>query len=719
MDAAPEERLESVSGDGMPERTSEARLDVIKQELAQIISDAEADIWERRLHAEETRYCIWANQNTDGKKHHTKTVKAFPFDGASDARIRTADEIIKDRVRLKVAAASRFTPRAVGVESGDNQYGAKITALLRWIIKNRMRTEYRREIKKVADWQEADSPAIAVLGAFWHTEWALETKTVTVEELAGVMGELGEERGLDPAETLQAIGSFTTALMMPEMDADSAALVLMFIPEVSVARAKKIVKALRDEGKAEFPIPRLREQRPRIAAYRLFEDIWFPSCVGDIQEARMIVTREWMTRTKVEERILSMKWDKRFVEEVLEHPAKSFQPDYYRDLTTGTIMRGEYDRRDQYEILTAYYRATNEDGVPGIFMINFHCEAKIPAGPERILPYAHGKYPFTVFSGEITTSRFWDARGVPELVSTDQDAEKLLHDSSQDRTQLGTVPPIRVPLNRPPNLQLLIKPLGQIPGRANDYEWFPPPVNDGSNDNQQAAIKRRIDSYWARASKDSDPLRVQIAQQDLVDDFLDSLTETMTQVLQLCQQYMSDADLARVLNDRNLPMIRSNEEIQGAFDLILSFDSRDMDMEWLKKKLEIYKELISMDVNATLRKDKLVAWIAKDVDPWMAEDVVESLETSSAREIDDEQMSFAKIAAGVEPPMMENGQNFNLRLQWLQRQVQANPDSVRLMPAVSQEILKKRIEHFQFMVQQQQNAMIGRLGAAPVLGEQA
>jgi hypothetical protein len=144
-----------------------------------------------------------------------------------------------------------------------------------------------------------------------------------------------------------------------------------------------------------------------------------------------------------------------------------------------------------------------------------------------------------------------------------------------------------------------------------------------------------------------------------------------------------------------------------------------MDMDWLKKKIEMYKDLRAIDVNATINSAKLVAWLAKDLDPWMAEDIVESLETSSQREVDDEQMNFAKIAAGVEPPMLPEGQNFGLRLKWIQGQVQANPDSIRTMPPMSQEIMKKRIDHLQFMVQQQSNAIIGRVGAAPLLGEQA
>ena len=81
-------------------------------------------------------------------------------------------------------------------------------------------------------------------------------------------------------------------------------------------------------------------------------------------------------------------------------------------------------------------------------------------------------------------------------------------------------------------------------------------------------------------------------------------------------------------------------------------------------------------------------------------------------------MNFAKIAAGVEPPMLEEGQNHQLRLQTLQQIGEKNPAAMERMEQDSQAILEARMKHLGFMVQQGQNAETGRVGAQPALSKE-
>jgi hypothetical protein len=66
-----------------------------------------------------------------------------------------------------------------------------------------------------------------------------------------------------------------------------------------------VVKELRENGKAEFPAPYVRVNQPSICAYRLFEDIFLPANTTDLQRARCIFLREWLTEAELKEREMS------------------------------------------------------------------------------------------------------------------------------------------------------------------------------------------------------------------------------------------------------------------------------------------------------------------------------------------------------------------------------------------------------------------------------
>ena len=103
----------------------------------------------------------------------------------------------------------------------------------------------------------------------------------------------------------------------------------------------------------------------------------------------------------------------------------------------------------------------------------------------------------------------------------------------------------------------------------------------------------------------------------------------------------------------------------------------------------------------------------------LANRLTRPVETANQSEIDDETVNFAKIASGVEPPMMEDGQNYALRRQTLLDIGQKNPEAFRALTPQSWAILEARLKHFDGMLEQQKNAVIGRTMAAPALPEVA
>jgi hypothetical protein len=113
----------------------------------------------------------------------------------------------------------------------------------------------------------------------------------------------------------------------------------------------------------------------------------------------------------------------------------------------------------------------------------------------------------------------------------------------------------------------------------------------------------------------------------------------------------------------------------------------------------------------------LIRYMMAALDQNLADILVQDIGAATAAEQEDEQTAFAKIAAGTEPPLKEGGQNAQVRLQTLQTIIQSNPAVQQRYQSdeIFRSMIDARAQAFQFQLQQQQNAVIGRVGAQPAL----
>jgi hypothetical protein len=186
----------------------------------------------------------------------------------------------------------------------------------------------------------------------------------------------------------------------------------------------------------------------------------------------------------------------------------------------------------------------------------------------------------------------------------------------------------------------------------------------------------------------------------------------------LAQQYMSPDEVARVTGNPALELAASGADIRGRYDVTAEFDARLLDNEALGAKLDyLAKVLVPLDSFGVIDRAGLVKYMMQAVDPNLAGILVRDIGEATQAEIEDEQMEFAKIAAGTEPQLKEGGQNAEVRLQTLQQIIQMNPavQARYQQDEIFQKMLNARMQAFQFQLQQQQNAIIGRIGAQPAL----
>jgi len=703
--------------DGGAASVDQTELRKFKAELNHLARSAGYNINERRAAAEETRFCLWTGQSVDGRKHADAQdgKPAFPFEGASDARLRLADMIINERVMIKCAAALRNKPTVQGLELNNAGLGHKLGTVLNWMLANKLGADYVRELLRLASYEESDSPACAVLGVWWDQEPALESKTLTLQDLATL---LVQTYGLDP----QAVAALEAQLYNPAKDRETADALQQVIEHLTPKRARTMVKELRTDGKAEYPSPYLRRDQPMIAAYRLMEDVFVPLNTSHPKRARCWFLREWLTETELRTRIVTHRYGEDFVDAALTHEGMTGFPIYRRgpagDLQPYLVQETMDDRRGLYEIFTVLYTAVNADNIPAIYYLAFHNEVDEPAHDRRRLEFLHGEYPFTWFGREFITQRLMDSRGVPELVATEQFSQKLLTDSFNDHVSLATVPPIKVPANRG-KLKLVIGPLKKIEEkRPGEIEFMNPPPYPQANQVAFAQSEKRINEYFGRLAANVPPTLSQLHMQHMVTVFLASLTEALTQMLQLCQQFIGDEELALITGDDGVPIARDRAEIQGKFRVELSFDARHLDMEYLKTISDVIKNLIvPLDTQNTVMRDQLIRWLFTAINPFLASKTLAPAQQATQNEQEDEKRNAALILGNYEPPMVAEGQNFQIRLETLLTKAESDPEYLQKMSPVAQEIFKARVTQLYHQVQQQQNAQTGRAVGQPVFGD--
>ena len=91
------------------------------------------------------------------------------------------------------------------------------------------------------------------------------------------------------------------------------------------------------------------------------------------------------------------------------------------NVLTTNVWRG----RNMIEIVYAYARQINEEGIPAIYYTAFSPQVgNNVCGKHEILDYYHGKYPFVGFRREWIRRAIMESRGIPEVSRTDQDEVK-------------------------------------------------------------------------------------------------------------------------------------------------------------------------------------------------------------------------------------------------------------------------------------------------------
>jgi len=655
------------------------------------------------------RFSRWPGQTDDGKKHSENRPEgspAWPFEGASDVRNRLIDSSCNELTNLLVSAFEKADIRANPNELNDAVVSSVATTLLRWVRDAKMPQQLRKEAELGAQYAMQYGWSAFFVG--WQQHISKRTQPISLEEIMQMAQQTGSQTLMELPQLI---------MNAPE---EAAAILDAAIPDLGVSEAKRMVKELGATGNTSYDQEYVSRNLPEIVALKPWDEIIFPPEVADLQRARVIFRRTWMSEVELREKITTEGWNPDWVERALQQLGKS-STFYNINLlpTTTMLVYNGINYNNMVEVVYCYTKQI-DGNAPAIFYTvicpqaasNRKEDTASWAKHER-LDYAHGEYPFVEFRREQLRRAIVDTRGIPELSSTDQDEIKAQHDSIRDHTAFSTLPPIKV-----------VKRIGSInkvgPGvslpvtNMNDYTFMEPPAREPTVAfNLINRVEANHAAYFGTANEAVPPIKTQLAQQSLVNSWLTAWRAVFRQMFSLCCQYMSPDEIYKITGAQ-LP--QNISAIHDEFDINVRFDVMNMDKEYVAQKIQFLSQIAQMDAGGVLNRNRLTEMMIQAIAPEMAQELVMNQAQASQKMYKDVQTDIGMMLLGNEALYQENDPAAQMKLQYSQQILQQNPKAQQALQSDPnfQQLFQNYVKSLQMSIMQQQNAQIGRIGVSPI-----
>jgi hypothetical protein len=610
-------------------------------------------------------------------------------------------------------------PGVMGITGLDSEQAGLLDDLLTWEFRNGIGSAWRVELERLANYVLGDNPGLGVLKVFWVQKQVTAPQRMTVQQVAALLAKV-------PGREQDGAQWFVRAV--EEKRTEDIAGVLGALLDGVVESQKELTLMaweLEKDGETAFPVEFVGENHAMVRALRPYEDVFWRGSCRDIQAARMVLEREWLSVGEALERAARDEWSAQFTGKLLGtkggfegagmfgttmFPSNEKEPGQVLD-SSWQVKTAAYE--DQVEVVTCYFRGTNERGIEGVYYTTLNAGIEFAAHDGEPIGYDHGKYPFVDLQAEYLRDNTCDSRGYSELLGSHQQQLKLQVDMRADRTQLNTVPPMTGPM-RLAGQKFTVEPGGYIEQpRLGMVQWQPLSGNGAAeSDGHFDRIWQFVNHYTKRSVADVPQDLVLTARQAMVGKWLERLAEAVRMVGQLAIQFHTDEEIMEICDVEANPFRRDVVSIRSMFHVHLFVDVGDMDRELLLKKAEMFfKYVLPLDTDQEIDRGRLRDVLMARIDPALARVARRKAADSIGSEQEAEKDVFAKIAAGVEAPYLEGDHNYMARVRQLDRLIEENREDIgKNWSPRKQELLMKRRENLAFGLKQQENAVTGRRG---------
>ena len=718
------------------------------------------------------RYNRWKGRTADYRKHRRALGKdPVPWEDSADSRVYLADSVIEDLGDVMSSAFERAQLKLKPTEAGDIERTGQAQIVLDK-YRERMTPSLRDEAEYL--WQFGLNDSCAVMQVGWVRSLSLKQEPMSMQEIT-MAGEQAVQalenmppQEMDPEMQAQLLRMrlFPALIMDPDMETEAVALLQQFAAELAAqlftkqraeygddflrdyklapAKARSAIRELRNEGQTTFPAPYLSKNEPEVVTRRVGYDYFCPPEMTDLQSAPWHAVREFISPEEVMTRALADGWDYEWCLEVVKSAGKASAWGYDGQLSgAGTDSEDELDSYDYArtetgtnlcEVIHFFKRYMTEDGLPQIWCTVFspHCTTE-PGEPDEPCYGKHypfeelpDKFPFVGYRWQKKTRAFTQGMGVPQLVGSDQASIKTSLDLLLDRQSIEVNP------ERIVNSRLGMKYKAGPGSQTSSQQYYgnrplieyasPPTGNPALAFNLMEEAHKRVDNYFGLMTERVLPAKWQAKLQRMTERYLGACSEMWGMIFQLIQRNADERELTRIVGG-TVELPATPDEIAGSFDVGLYFDVKDLDMEFVFKKIEaILKWAVPADRAGTIPMDKLTNLIMSAIDPTYAQILTTDTASASQKIFKETRDQIALMSQGNPPDMVQNDPTAGMRLQFAQQVIFGDAMGKGGNPKYQQAlendpIFKHHLEtwsqNLEQSVKQDKNKEIGALGVDP------
>ena len=645
---------------------------------------------------------IWKGQNANGLRLDTDDEEAWPFDGASDQRVRWGDTAFQELAALLVVALDtcKIEVTCDGSPDGSRRAGA-ISRLLTW-CRQKLGAKWYVQVMALLHYTLVDTPAVGAMDVGWALKRTMGVVTLEIDSLRD---EYTVWR-VNPGLVAEVDANQEWALALDGEDDEARELASSFlISQKGVRRedVEKILAALADEGECEALATAATWEGPDVKALRFGDDFMIPAGTEDFDYADPFFRQDWMTETELREAAAHDEWDMGWVEETLLHKGENFYDT--RDYSNAE------DMKNMVNVVWAYTTETDDEGNTTRWATLLSL-ADGSAFGKRVVRARRGKWETVFFRREVLANNCLAARGLAHLCAPDQGLAKCMKDFANDNAIVGSLPPVKAKGARVRNV--LFEPFAWIPmGQSDEVAFMQPPAYPAAAKEQIKAIRDDLYAYLGLSNGETD---VSTRTNGFTAFMLSQFCELYRRLVEVAQDYASDEALATVTGEGDVTGLR-HEDLDGDFQIMLKFNPANMNHKDLIDRVTALGQVIApLDSKNEIDRGPVVRNAFLQLFPECQGASFRSPDAMRADDIDDEEKNFVKIKAGIMPQMDTEGKwNYAARLEWHQRMQQENPDAIAEMSPQSQDIYQRWIQALEQMnTQFGENAEIGKTGVRGV-----
>lgn len=669
------------------------------------------EYYANREKLEDAFYCFWAGQHPSGLVLDTDDEAAWPFNGASDQRVRLADKMFQKFYALIAVALSAATIEITTSGADREKRSQSLLVLLKWMLDN-LGSEGWAQIRAMIHYFLVDSPAIAAITVDWKKNFTLHPEESDAEEIVGEFAAAMVAEGkISEAEAIDRARNIISGITADNGSAPDPTPLVDFLVKTKGVRRKdavKIVRALGEgDGTVEFLVRGRAEEGIDLSALRYGDDFCIPVAAESFAYANPWFRGEWLTEEQLREKIESDGWDAKWVEDTLSHPGADFY-------NSENVQAGhDEDYKDLYNVCWCYTAETNDYGET-VRYVTVLSNADGSAFGKRVLSSRRGKWDTVLFRREVLSTNIVEGRGLAEICAPDQGLIKQICDRENDAAIIGSLPPIVEKGSQAK--KAVFQPFGRIPiGSSDEIKFMAPPQFPATAKDRVKEIKDELLDYLGISNGETN---VSERTKATVRDILLQFKDLFVTMIEVAQENATDELLAGVTDDGDVKGLK-REDITGIFGVKLILDPDNLDGEKLIKKLTTFSQILGMDKRGEVDTSPVLRHALYTLFPEISKRSIKPADRLLADDLANEQENFVKIKAGVMPQMnTEGGWNYAARIQFWQDLQANNPEAIATMSPTSQQMMQQWLEALnQQQTQFGENAQIGKTGVEGVTAQ--